>query len=331
LLLRFVAKSVQTKGIRFKCRLCGEMMATKAVSSLHFQSAAHAADLQAFKRQKNPKIFEAAKAAAKAEVPKISFARDAVLGKKRPVDEDASFGGWTKKEKPEPPPIMRPEYQQEAEPILQAPPWQNAQRPSNENASQMDKEVDGHIAQAQVKRFSKRNVLEVNPTTVRCKLCFKVIGTLPEAERHVVACHCEDFEKEMKIWERFCHTSAKRQPPFGWVCKICSTFFPSDADTWRHLGKEVYIRREERHLTQWHDKEDRWGHEDDQECCGDGMSVGGGLSFESVQRFQEASKREDAERDAKAMASNKGDESSEDEPVPVPEAEIGRVKMVTEF
>jgi len=256
--------------------------------------------------------------------------------RKRPIDPDKAFGGWAKREKPEPPPCERAEAElAAAEPVLTAPPWASGTRPSDEDASQMDKEVDGHIVQAQVKRFCKRNLLEINPTSVRCKLCFKIIGTAAETEKHIIDAHREDFEKEMGIWERFLFTTCRRQPPFGWVCKVCNLFFPSDGAVWRHLGKEVFIRREERHMTQWHEKEDRWGHEEDEECCGDGMNVGRGLSYESVKRFNEAARREAELLDAKenqAMGpANRPEESDEEEAPPPPEEELGKVQFIKEF
>mmetsp|Transcript_23420 Transcript_23420/g.51403 ORF Transcript_23420/g.51403 Transcript_23420/m.51403 type:complete len:402 (+) Transcript_23420:49-1254(+) len=336
LLQRYVAKNIQTKGIRFKCRLCGDQMSTKAHSVVHFQTSLHAVEVQDFKRQKHPQLFEVArrKAAAKAEaIRKQAFSREAVLQKKRPADDDASFGGWAKKEKPEPPPIQQPEYQDEVEKqqeVLTIPPWQLGQRPSNEGASAMDKEVDGHICQAQQRRFCKRNVMELNPTQARCKLCFKIIGTAVQTENHVLEAHQEDFAKEIKIWERFLFTVSKRQPPFGWVCKVCNTFFPTDGDTWRHVGKEVFIRREERHMGQWHEKEDRWGHEEDEECCGDGMNSRG-LSYDSVLKYQEVVRKEEAEREVKSMGLSKPGEESDDEEEAEPAADAGQVKFVTEF
>jgi len=334
LLERFSAKSLQTKGIRFKCKLCGETMARKETASTHFQQH-HRTELQGFKREKNPKMFQPK---PKAVAGKISFAREDILGtKKRPRDEDAAFGGWTKKEKPEPPPCEHPDYKEQMnEPILIAPPWESGSKPSDEDATQMDKEVDGHIAQAQIKRFCKRNSLEVRAGSCRCKLCFKMLGSVEETQKHIIDAHEADFKKEMTIWERYCLTTCKRQPPFGWVCKVCNLFFPSDGNVWRHLGKEVFIRQEERHLTEWHDREDRWGHEDDQECCGDGMSVGGGLSMESVNAMNQAQAREEALRQAKIDNTEEGpaprgdnDDSEEEEPKGM--AELGVVKEICEF
>jgi len=330
LLERFAAKSLQTKGIRFKCKLCGETMARKETSSAHFQQQ-HRTELQGFKREKNPKLFQAK---PKAAAGKISFAREDILGKKRPRDADEAFGGWTKKEKPEPPPCEQPDYEEQmSQPILIAPPWESGSKPSNEDATQMDKEVDGHIAQAQVKRFCKRNTMEVRAGSCRCKLCFKIIGSVAETEKHIIDAHEQDFKKEMSIWERFCLTTCRRQPPFGWVCKVCNLFFPSDADVWRHLGKEVFIRLEERHLTNWHDREDRWGHEEDEECCGDGMNSGGGLSLESVQAFNQAAAREEALKQAKTVEgpAPRGDGDDSDEEDTKAAAEIGVVKEIREF
>lgn len=329
LLLRFITKSIQTKGIRFKCRLCGELTITKTQASTHLQRGPHAAEFQAFKKQKAPRLFESTTGSvgAKFSVPKISFAREDVL-KKRPADQDTSFGGWTKKEKPELPPCERPEYQEEAQDVLTAPPWITGQRPTDENASVIDKEVDGHIAKAQIKRFSKRNVLEINPTSVRCKLCFKVIGTLAQTEKHVIEAHQEDFEKEMKIWERFLFATSKRTPPFGWSCKVCSMFFKSDGDAWRHLGKEVFLRREERHLNQWHEKEDRWGHEEDWECCGDGISFSQGMSYESVMKFQESARQEALAKELGKRVEESSDSDEEGNDAPV---NVGQVNPIEEF
>lgn len=332
LLARFSAKSLQTKGIRFKCRLCGDTQAKKESSSAHFQQR-HAAELQAFKKEKKPKLFVAKRRQA-LPAAKISFAREDIL-RKRPRDADEAFGGWTKKEKPAPPPCEQPEYQDQMPPVLTAPPWANAQRPTDEDASQMDKEVDGHIAQAQVKRFCKRNTLEVRSGECRCKLCFKMVGDAAATARHVMEAHEEDFQKEMKIWERYLFTTCRRQPPFGWVCKVCSLFFPSDGAVWRHMGKEVYIRHEERHLTTWHDKEDRWGHEEDGECCGDGMNSGGGLSMESVQMFQQEharQERQEALERAKGLAgAAPRDEDSGDDQIGPALEEVGVVKQISEF
>lgn len=325
LLARFAAKNLQTKGIRFRCKFCDEAMAKKENSSAHFRQR-HGEHLQGFKKEKNPKLFEKKR---RAQGPaKISFARDDIL-KKRPRDIDEAFGGWAKKEKPEPPPCEVAEQQGETEPILTAPPWANAQRPIDEDASQMDKEVDGHIAQAQVKRFSTRNTLEVRAGQARCKLCFKMIGLASCCAKHVIEAHEDDFQREMQIWERFLFTTCRRQPPFGWVCKVCQLFFPTDAAVWRHLGKEVFIRREERHQTVWKDKEDRWGHQEDEECCGDGMS-GGGLSMESVKLIQQEAAREEAVAQAKRMSVKKGEESGEEEG-PANLADVGVVKPISEF
>lgn len=311
-------------------------MASKALAGLHFQKQ-HVEELQAFKRQKLPALFQALPKLGqeKAAVSKISFAREDIL-KKRPVDDAVSFGGWAKKEKPELPPCERPENQQPDEPVLTAPPWMNASKPVDTEATQMDKEVDGHVVQAQIKRFSKRNVLEVNPTSARCKLCFKVIGTSTECEKHIAETHKEDFEKELQMWERFLFTVCKRQPPFGWVCKVCNQFFPSDAMTWRHLGKEVFLRREERHMTQWHEKEDRWGHEEDAECCGDGMSFGQGFSFDSIRRFNEEARQQNDLREAREIESigpaNKPSTNEEEEDEePAEPTDVGEVKFIREF
>merc|ERR1719213_575148 len=81
-------------------------------------------------------------------------------------------------------------------------------------------------------------------------------------------------------------------------CKICQKYFGDDGAVWRHLGKECFITKDSRHVEVWREKEDRWGHEDDAECCGDGTNFARGMSFESVQLFQEAAarkERDDAE------------------------------------
>merc|ERR1712216_1052136 len=84
------------------------------------------------------------------------------------------------------------------------------------------------------------------------------------AEKHVNLEHQNDFAKEREVWERFVRVTARRQPPFGYVCKICGIFFPDDKACWRHLGKEIYVRKEERHAEAWRDKEERWGHEEEE-------------------------------------------------------------------
>lgn len=309
---RFAAKSLQTKGIRFRCRLCSEMAGTKAAANEHFRRA-HTTDLQAFKKQKSPQLFQERSKQGTAGERKISFARDDVL-RKRPADTEQSFGGFAKKEKPAPPPCETEEYQQQMqEPIFTAPPWANKSRPSDEDATEMDREVDRRVQEAQQRRFSKRNILEVNATTVRCKLCYKTLGSTAEADRHIGETHKEDFLKEMQMWERFLFTTCRRQPPFGWVCKVCNIFFPSDGAVWRHLGKEVFVRQEERHLEHWQQKEDRWGHEEDEECCGDGMNISSGLSYDSVRRLHEETNRLQEEQMAKEMDGTQGKEESESE------------------
>lgn len=340
LLARFVAKNLQTKGIRFKCKLCSELVAKKADAADHFTDS-HGSDLQTFKRQKQPKLFEPEK--KKAAVPKISFARDDVLGKKRKIDEDDEaaddrFGGWTKKEKPELPPCEQPGYQEEMmeqEEVFTAPPWMNKPAPLQDDteATDTEKVVDQHVTQAQVKRFTSRNVLEVKKDIVRCKLCYKTHKSTGECEKHIIAEHRDEFNKELEIWHRFLYTYCKRQPPFGWVCKICNLFFPTDKSTFRHIGKEIHIRREEKHADQWREKEDRWGHEADQECCGDGMNVAKGLSYESVKLFNEqAARLQERELAAKALeAGKKGDgdsDSGEDAP---PSKPVGSKSFIEEF
>jgi len=319
LLARYVAKNVQTKGVRFRCKMCSEMVGTKAAAGQHFQRM-HAADLQDFKRQKGPHLFRAVPRSDIASVMMsrtVSFARDDVL-RKRPVDVDSSFGGWARKEKPEPPPCESEAYQAAlAEPIFTAPPWEGKSRPTEDDATAVDKDVDIRITAAQMRRFCTRNVLEINPQTVRCKLCYKTFGSSAETQRHISEAHRDDFMKEQQIWERFLHTCCRRQPPFGWVCKVCQIFFPSDGAVWRHVGKEVYIRREERHLNLWHEKEDRWGHEEDEECCGDGMNVARGLSYDSVRKLQEEARRLQDEQEARQIdapgGTNDGDSEEEEE------------------
>mmetsp|Transcript_40219 Transcript_40219/g.72420 ORF Transcript_40219/g.72420 Transcript_40219/m.72420 type:complete len:403 (+) Transcript_40219:148-1356(+) len=239
------------------------------------------------------------------------------LAKKRKIDDgDVNFGGWAKKEAPEPAPCETDAYQEAMQAdIFTAPPWMSMPAPllTSEGASDTDKQIDTHVSQAQVRRFSTRNILEVNATTVRCKLCYKTHPGRAQAEKHVFEAHQTEFEKETEIWHRFLVTSSKRQPPFGWVCKICNLFFPTDQATWRHLGKEVFIRREERHAGSWHEKEDRWGHEQDQECCGDGINVAMGLSFDSVKLFREQAQRLAGQDPARAGGAATGEADSEDD------------------
>jgi len=339
LLARFAAKNLQTKGIRFRCRLCGELEATKVGAGSHFQSR-HVRELQEFKRQKDPNLFAPGKRkAATGPTKKISFSRQDVLGK-RPADDDSSFGGWTKKEKPEPPPCETEEYQAMMDPVFTAPPWLTQSKPTDAEATPEDREIDKHVNEAQLKRFSKRNVLEVNAVTVRCKLCYKTLPTAPEAERHVLDAHQDDYMKEKKIWERFLHTTCRRQPPFGWVCKVCNLFFPTDGAVWRHLGKEVYIRREERHLGTWTEKEDRWGHEEDEECCGDGINFARGFSLESVAMFQQEAKDQqnmavmdavDIQKLKRRRERGAGESESEDDEDEEPAAGNSQPKLIEEF
>lgn len=331
LLARFSAKTLQTKGIKFKCRLCAELFGIKSDAGLHFQSR-HAAELQAFKKEKEPKLFlglEQKRAAAVEAARKMSFARDDVLGRKRPADDAAAFGGWAKKEKPEPPPCELPGYQDMMNDsvITAGVPWMGA-RPSDEDATDMDRDIDRMVQEAQQRRFSGRNVLEVNPTTCRCKLCYKTLGSVRETEKHIAEMHQVDFMKEMKLWERYLFTSCRRQPPFGWVCKVCQIFFPSDGSVWRHLGKEVFIRKEERHLTLWQEKEDRWGHEEDGECCGDGINYGQGLSAESVEMFNKQQEQEMEQRRKEAEAKKQIEQSSSEDEAPV---NAGKINFIKEF
>mmetsp|Transcript_22694 Transcript_22694/g.41093 ORF Transcript_22694/g.41093 Transcript_22694/m.41093 type:complete len:393 (-) Transcript_22694:90-1268(-) len=310
LMLRFMAKNLQTKGIRFKCKLSGELFNSKAAAAEHFK-VAYAADLQDFKKQKNPKLFQSkpTKEQIAAAARKQSFSRDDVL-KKRPIDEDASFGGWAKKEKPAPAPCETEEYQQMMEAdVFVAPPWAGQQRPTDDDATEMDKDFDRRIQEAQATRFARRNILEVNKEVTRCKLCYKTLPSPKACEQHIKVEHQDDFKKEIKIWERFLFATCKRQPPFGWVCKICNIFFPSDGATWRHVGKEVFIRLEERHITSWSEKEDRWGHEEDDECCGDGMNVGR-LSYDSVMQMNRATALEEQAKLAQGSSQQKEQESS---------------------
>eukprot|EP00931_Biecheleriopsis_adriatica_P056509 TRINITY_DN33480_c0_g1_i1.p1 TRINITY_DN33480_c0_g1~~TRINITY_DN33480_c0_g1_i1.p1 ORF type:complete len:398 (-),score=125.80 TRINITY_DN33480_c0_g1_i1:15-1208(-) len=334
LLLRFMGKNLQTKGIRFKCKLSGELFSTKAEASEHFRDA-YADELQKFKKAKMPKLFQrgTSKEDLAALARKQLFSRDAVLAKKRPIDEDASFGGWAKKEKPAPAPCETEEYQQQMESeVFTAPPWLGAQRPTDEDATDMDKGVDRQIVQAQTTRFCKRNILEVKKEVVRCKLCYKTLSSTKECEDHIRKDHEDDFKKEIRIWERFLFSTCKRQPPFGWVCKICQIFFPSDGACWRHVGKECYIRLEERHMGAWHEKEDRWGHEEDEECCGDGMNVGKGLSWESVMQFNEAeAKQKEAEARAAAAKAAPRPEEEESSSSSEDEAKVGKVQAIREF
>merc|ERR1712023_425776 len=208
-------------------------------------------ELQAFKMQKQPSLFAAPKKVAVAAAKKISFRREDVLGKKRKMDDAGiSFGGWEKKEKPELPPCEQPGYQEMMHAdVIVAPPWMNQPVPlSNDTeATDTEKVVDQHVVNAQAKRFTSRNVLEVKKDVVRCKLCYKTFTSAAECEKHIIDAHQDEFNKEQAIWHRFLYTMSKRQPPFGWVCKICNVFFPTDNSTWRHLGKEVFIRREQKH------------------------------------------------------------------------------------
>jgi len=303
LVARFVAKNLQAKGIRFKCKLCSELVARKADAAEHIQIS-HSTGLQAFKQVKQPKLFEATtKVVTTAAAKKISFAREDVLGRKRKMDDEkVGFGGWAKKEKPEPPPCEMEGYQDGREDVIGIAPWVGQPVPlSNDTeATDTERQVDQHVVNAQAKRFTSRNVLEVKRDVIRCKLCYKTFDTLGKTEKHIIEDHRDDFDKELKIWHRFLHTYSKRQPPFGWVCKICNIFFPTDNSTWRHIGKEVFIRREEKHKAQWTEKEDRWGHEEDGECCGDGMNSAGGQSFETIQQITDATKKEE-ERERRAL------------------------------
>lgn len=329
---RFIAKSLQTKGIRFKCRHCVELFSTKVAAGSHFQDV-HGDLLQDFKQQKNPKLFEtdAEKEAAAKAARMAAFSRTNIL-RKRNADDNAEFGGFKKKEKPELPPCLTPEYQaQMNEPIFTAPPWAGAMKPTNEDATDMDKEIDLRVAQAQIQRFSKRNVLAVNPTTVRCKLCYKTLSAVSVAETHVVEDHREDFAKEMQIWERFLFTSCKRQPPFGWVCKICTTYFPSDGAVWRHLGNYIFIRRDQKHAEMWKQKEDRWGHEEDGECCGDGINFAQGLSYESVKKFNEEMQDLLEQQQAEVEAKKKQESSDEEDAPPAQAMPEGQVQFIQEF
>lgn len=204
------------------------------------------------------------------------------------------------------------------------------QKPTDDDATEMDREVDKRITQAQTLRFCKRNVLEVKKDTVRCKLCYKTLPTARACEEHISKDHEEDFKKELKMWERFLFTTCKRQPPFGWVCKICQTFFPTDGACWRHVGKEVYIKFEERHMGAWHEKEDRWGHAEDEECCGDGINASGGLSYESVMAFHQAQAAEEEARkrvEMKNASQAVEEESSSSEE----EEKVGKVQQIEEF
>lgn len=338
LVTRYSVKHLQTKGVRFRCKLCSEMVSRKADAPLHFL-AFHAADLQVFKRSKRPELFEVVQQKRTQEVKK-SFRREDVL-RKRPADDEVSFGGWAKKEKPMPPPCTMEGYQQHVESVLTAPPWANKAAPVCEGDTEMDREVDRHVCEAQMRRFSRRNTLEVNATTCRCKLCYKTLPSVAQTERHIVETHRSDLEKEMETWHRFLHASSKRQPPFGWVCKICSTFFATDNSVWRHLGKEVFIRGEQRHLDSWHQKEDRWGHQEDEECCGDGMNVGSGLSYESVKKFNEevmalqnAREVEAMEADQKRKKTTESQSEEEDddkEKDNAPPSVLGEVKFIDNF
>lgn len=205
------------------------------------------------------------------------------------------------------------------------------QKPTDDDATEMDREVDKRITQAQTLRFCKRNVLEVKKDTVRCKLCYKTLPSTRACEEHIGKDHEEDFKKELKMWERFLFTTCKRQPPFGWVCKICQIFFATDGACWRHVGKEVYIKFEERHMGAWHEKEDRWGHAEDEECCGDGINVGGGLSYESVMAFHQAQAAEEEAKNRlemkKASQAVQEESSSSDEE----EEKVGKVQQIEEF
>merc|ERR1712232_601006 len=87
--------------------------------------------------------------------------------------------------------------------------------------------------------------------------------------------------------------------------KVCQLFFPTDGAVWRHLGKEVYIRKEERHLDDWHNKEDRWGHEEDEECCGDGIGFARGMSYDTVKLMNEAALRREEEEAAAQIDNQK--------------------------
>ena len=81
----------------------------------------------------------------------------------------------------------------------------------------------------------------------------------------------------------------------------------------------------------WHEKEDRWGHAEDEECCGDGINSAGGLSYESVLAFNKAQAEEEArkkcmeEENAKKRAEDSSS-SSDEEP-----AAVGKVQPIEEF
>lgn len=331
LLARFCGKSLQTKGIRFKCKLCGDMMGRKDQSTGHFLQR-HAADLQAFKRQKEPVLF-AKKPKVTPGKPKISFSRDDVLGKRRTIDEeDVNFGDWAKKEKPEPPPCESEEFQDQmreaADAVITAPPWMAQSKPDDSDATPEDQMLDKQVLMAQMTRFTSRNVMVVKADTVRCKLCYQTHKSEFRCEQHIISAHQEEFAKEGELWNRFCHTSSKRQPPFGWACKICQLLFPTDGAAWRHLGKACFILKEMKHADLWRQKEDKWGHEEDGECCGDGMNVARGLSYDSVKLFNEEANK--ASRAPTDVPGRDDASSSDDDEKAGPRPEPGRQK-ITEF
>lgn len=80
----------------------------------------------------------------------------------------------------------------------------------------------------------------------------------------------------------------------------------------------------------WHEKEDRWGHAEDEECCGDGINAGGGMSYESVLTFNKA--QADEERENERLALKKASQQVQEESSSSDDDEpVGKMQQIEEF
>lgn len=328
---RFCAKSVVTAGVKFRCKICKLTFAKKADAGLHCQ-ATHGTELQEFKREKNPALFEELKEKDKYVPDAAIFAVDSVLRsevlKKRKAT--STFGEWEKRDDsltqelmgPLPPELI----EADSSGPLQIP--TEFMRDQDGNLKEVEvsargydisaKQIEDNIGDAQMRTFCFKHILEVAPGTVRCKLCYGTFPTVKETEKHIGIDHKKEFDTEIETWLRFCRTSSRRQPPQGFVCMVCNKMFPDDASVWRHLGKEVWILNRRLHMEAFEEKKGKWLHAEEEECCGDGINVGVGVSYDTVKAFN---KELEDQKTAAHLADNasgvgRGGESDEDGPEP---------------
>eukprot|EP00397_Hematodinium_sp_SG-2012_P052126 GEMP01061468.1.p1 GENE.GEMP01061468.1~~GEMP01061468.1.p1 ORF type:complete len:264 (+),score=54.97 GEMP01061468.1:415-1206(+) len=118
-------------------------------------------------------------------------------------------------------------------------------------------------------KFLGLGVLYVDVKTSRCQLCRARFATLSEAKDHCMTAHEKEYEKEMENWHRFVHHSINR---LGNTCHVCQREgFSCPEDVAHHIGVQVWIAKNDAHITAYASKLRSIQLAVDEQCCGDGL------------------------------------------------------------